>query len=479
MAYNDLREYLDVLERKGLLKWIENEVDKDWEISAIARVVSQQSPADRYALGFRRVKGYDTPVVVGIIGASRDVYATALQISGDKDSIINKWSSALANPVPSREVKTAHCQEVVLEGNEVNLHKFPIPTWSRGKDPNPYITAPCMISKDPETGIQNVGIYRMEIKGPNRTGMLWDLPSQHGAVHYKMWEKLNKPMPVCVALGADPTVLMAAGAKAMYGVDELDVAGALRGEALPVVKAKTVDLMVPANAEIVLEGEIAPHYAEWEGPFGEYTGYMGGPYELPVFEVKCITHRKNPIYQALHSQMPPSESSLLRQIPEEANIYKHLVKDLKIGGIKDIHLPESGSSYAILWISMKTMYPGHSKQVLSASWTHHAAFAKWIVVTDDDVDIRDPFTREWILSWRVEPEKDIYTISGTSSLLLDPSTAPMDVPLWDQRRLSSKVFVDATKKFEYPQMAFPPLEDLHKVREEWKRYGLDPLCQAR
>jgi UbiD family decarboxylase len=236
-----------------------------------------------------------------------------------------------------------------------------------------------------------------------------------------------------------------------------------------------VDLLVPATAEIILEGEIAPHHVEWEGPFGEYTGYMGGPYELPVFTIKCITHRRNPIYQSLHSQKPPSESSLLRQIPEEANIYKHLVKDLRIQGIKDIHLPESGSSYAILWVSMKTMYPGHSKQVLSAAWTHHPAFAKWIIVTDDDVDIRDPFTREWILSWRVEPAKDIYTINGTSSLLLDPSTSPMDVPLWDQKRLSSKVFVDATKKYEFPKIAMPPQEDIDKVVKDWSKYNLGSL----
>ncbi len=475
MAYKDLRDYLEVLGEKGLIKWVDKEVDKDWEISAIARVISQRPPAKRHALGFRNVKGYDIPVVVGTIAASRDVYATALQVPGDHESIIEKWSNALANPLKGNVIKNAPCQETVFEGGAIDLKSFPIPTWTRGKDPNPYITAPCMITKDPETGIQNVGIYRMEVKDKNRTGVLWDLPSQHGAIHYKMWEKMDTPMPVCVALGVEPTILMAAGGKAMYGVDELEVAGALRGEPLDLVKAKTVDLIVPATAELILEGEIAPHYIEWEGPFGEYTGYMGGPYELPVFEIKCITHRKDPIYQALHSQMPPSESSLLRQIPEEANVYKHLVKDLKLTGIKDIHLPESGSSYAILWISMKTMYPGHSKQVLSAAWTHHPAFAKWIVVTDDDVDIRDPFIREWILSWRVDPAKDIYTISGTSSLLLDPSTSPMDVPLWDQRRLSSKVFIDATKKFEYPQIAMPPQEDMEKVRGNWALYDLGLL----
>jgi UbiD family decarboxylase len=277
-------------------------------------------------------------------------------------------------------------------------------------------------------------------------------------------------MPVAVALGVHPAILMAAVAKVPQGVDELTVAGALRGDPIKVVKCRTIDMEAPASAEIVLEGEIYPGEIETEGPFGEYTGYMGGPYDLPVFHIKCITHRRQPIYQALHSQMPPSESSLLRQIPEEANIYKHLVQYLKIPGIKDIHLPESASSYGMLWISMKVMYPGHAQQVLSASWTHHPSVIKWIIVTDDDIDIRDPFMREWVLSWRVEPIKDIHFIPNTSSLLLDPSPAPPDVPLWNRR--SSKICIDATKKWEFPPIALPAEEYLRRVEDRWPEYGI-------
>ncbi len=471
MPYEDLRHYLSTLENKELLRWVDAEVDKDWEISSVMRLWFRKiSATERTAIGFRHVKGYTAPVVAGTVSASRRVYATALEIEPTMDAIIEKWRQALDYPLdPYLTTAPAPCQEVVLQGDQVDLGRFPIPTWTPSKDPSPYITAPCMVTKDLQ-GLANVGTYRMQVKGPNRTGALWDMPSQHAAMHYAQYEAQGIPMPVAVVIGADPTVVMASVAKVPYGVDEFAVAGALRNEPLAMARCRTIDLEVPANAEIVLEGEVKPGFRESEGPFGEYTGYMGGPYNLPVFEIKCITHRHNPVYQALFSQMPPSESSLLRQIPEEASVYKHLVHSLKIPGIVDVHLPEAGGSYAILWVSIKTMYPGHAQQVLSAAWSHHPAFAKWVIVTDEDVDIRDPFQREWVLSWRVEPKRDTYVIPNTSSLLLDPSPAPPNVPLWE--RLSSKMCIDATKKWSYPDIAVPPREYLDQAEMKWERYGL-------
>jgi len=471
MAYQDLRAYLEVLTSNGLMKWIDEEVDKDWEITCVVRKYFKQTSDRRCALGFRHVKGHSSPVVVGTIAASREVYATALGIRPEVEEIVSKWDRALTDPLEAQLVDSGVCQEVVREGKNLDLNWFPIPTWTPEKDPGPYITAPCMITKDPLSGIRNVGIYRMQVKSASTTGVLWDLPSQHGAVHFAWYEKMHKPMPVAVAVGVDPCILMAAAAKVPLNVDELAVAGRLREEAVPLVKCKTIDVEVPATAEIILEGEIVPGETETEGPFGEYTGYMGGPYELPVFHIKCITHRRNPIYQALQSQMPPSESSLLRQIPEEAHVYKHLVQQLRIPGIIDIHLPESGGSYAILWIRMRTMYPGHAQQVLSSAWTHHPAFAKWVIVTDEDIDIRDPFMREWALSWRVEPQRDVRILYGSSSLLLDPSAAPPDVPLWE-RPLSSKVMIDATRAWEYTDIALPSSKYFERVEQKWEKYGL-------
>jgi UbiD family decarboxylase len=471
IGYDDLREYLQILEENGLLRWVEPEVDKDWEITAVTRLhFERHPPKGRCALGFRNVKGYDIPVVVGTVSASREVYAAGLGIGTDVNEVVERWREALERPMATRLVDQGPCQEVVLEGEDADLTKFPVPVWTPDKDPGPYITAPCVVSKDRNTGIQNVGIYRMQVKGPRRTGMLWDLPVQHGAMNYETWESVNEPMPVAVAVGVEPTVLMTAATKVPYGVDEFTVSSALRGAPLPMVRCRTVDLEVPATAEIVIEGEIPPHEREIEGPFGEYTGYMGGPYELPIFHVKCITHRRGPIFQTLFSQMPPSESSLMRQIAEEANIWKHLVHSLKLPGIIDVHLPEPGGSYAILWVRLRKGFAGHAQQVMSAAWSHHPSLAKWTVITDEDVDIRDPFQREWALSWRVEPQRDIHVMPNTASILLDPSPAPPDVPLWG--RQSSKIFVDATKKWEFPDIALPPKKYIDEAAERWDEYGL-------
>lgn len=472
MPYQDLRDYLSALESKGLFRWVEQEVDKDWEITCVARLLFRKHPPEnRFALGFRNVKGYDVPVVVGAISASREVYATALGIEPTREAISAKWAEALENPIEPELTSSGPVQEIVLEGDAVDLNHFPIPIWTPEKDPAPYITAPCMVSKALDTGVPNVGIYRMQVKGPDRTGMLWDLPIQHGAMHYAQYEAQDRPMPVAVVIGGDPTMLMSAAAKVPYGVNEFAVAGGLRGAPLEMVKCRTIGLEVPANAEIVLEGEIASHFRETEGPFGEYTGYMGGPYDLPVFKINCITHRRNPIYQAIFSQMPPSESSLLRQIAEEASVWKHLVHTLKIPGVVDVHLPETGGSYAILWIRLKKHFAGHAQQVMSAAWSHHPSLAKWVIVTDEDIDIRDPFQREWALSWRVEPQKDVFIMPNTASILLDPSPAPPDVPLWG--RQSSKIFIDATKKWEFPDVALPPQRYMDEAESRWELYGLE------
>ena len=472
MPYDSFREYLEVLERNDCLKWIEAEVDKDWEITSVARNYFRRTMnSERKALGFRKVKGYDTPVVLGAIGASRKIYGLAMETEPGFEQIKDAWNRALSNPIPPVMVETGPCQEVVLEGDEVDLNRFPIPTWTPEKDPNPFLTAPCLITKDPENGLANIGTYRMEIKAKDKTGVLWDMPSQHGAIHYAKYEKRNEPMPMAVVIEAEPTIIMSSVSKVPLDVEEVAVSGGLRGAPVEMVRCHSIDLEVPATAEIVLEGEVLPGERESEGPFGEYTGYMGGPYQMPNFYVKCITHRKKPIYHALFSQMPPSESSLMRQLPEEANIYAHLAGYLKIPGIKDVHCPESGGSYTICWISIEKAYLGQAQQVLAASWTHHPAFAKWIVVTDDDVDIRDPFVREWVLAFRVEPIKDISFIPNTSSILLDPSPAPPEVPLWDRK--SSKVCIDATKKWEFPEIALPPQKYLDRAARDWDKYGLD------
>ncbi len=468
--YADLREYLAVLEQNGKLKRITKAVDKDWEIAAVGRVNFQSvAEEQRCALLFENVQGFDIPVTFGVLGGSRSIYALALQCNGI-DDIADAWTRALRAPIAAVEERTGAVQEKVFLGEDANLLSIPVPTWTIEHDPGPYLTAPFIITKDPETGIQNIGTYRCQIKGPRKIG-LFIAHVQHGRNHVEMHNQLNQPTPVAIVLGADPSIGLCSVAKIPYGVDELSVAGALRGEPVPVVHAKTVDLMVPANAEIVIEGFIRKNELEWEGPFGEFTGYMGPHSESYVLDVTAITQRNKPIYQAFLSQMPPSESSTIRGFGREAAIRRHLL-DLKLP-IKDVHLLHAGGATGYLAISIKKQYPGQAQQVMFGAWAVDPTLGKFTVIVDDDIDVRDPFMINWALSFRVQPQQDIFIAPNTAAGRLDPSQAAEEVPQLDPSRvISSKIGIDATKKHKFPPIALPPAEHLQRVRTNWKEYGI-------
>lgn len=468
MPYRDLREYLQALKQAGKLKVIDVPVDKDWEIAAVGRVAFQSIPEERRpALMFTNVKGHSIPVVFGVLGGSRAIYALALQT--DIRQVHEKWRQAQTHPIAPVEVAEGPCQEVVLEGEDVDLYQLPIPTWTVGEDPAPYLTSPFVITRDPETGIQNMGTYRCMLKGPNKLGV-WVNFVQHARRHVELYNQRGEPTPVAVVLGTDPAVGLASVSRMAYGLDELAAAGGLRGEPVEVVRCLTHDLLVPATAEIVLEGYFRPNELEEEGPFGEYTGYMGPRAMSYVMDVTRITHRTNPIYQAFLSQMPPSESSCIRSIGREAAIYKHLVGDLRLP-VKDVHLLEAGGAAAYLAISMKKEYEGQVRQVMLAAWSVDPTLGKFLVVVDDDIDVRDPFMLNWALSFRVQPHRDVFIIEDLPAVRLDPSQAAEEVPQLDpSRRISSKMGIDATKKHKFPPVALPPREHLERVRANWDYY---------
>jgi UbiD family decarboxylase len=277
-----------------------------------------------------------------------------------------------------------------------------------------------------------------------------------------------------VVLGADPVIGLTSVSKIPFGLDELAVAGGLRGEPLEVVRCKTSDLDVPSTAEIVLEGEIPPGVREEEGPFGEYPGYMseGGP--SFVIDVKCMTTRHDPIFQGFVSQMPPSESSCIRGFGFGVPIYKKLKYDLGLP-ITDLHFKTAGGSTAYLVISIKKEHEGQAKQAIWGAWAVLPRFAKFTVVVDDDIDVRDSFAVDWAMSFRVQPARDIFIEPNTLSVPLDPSV-PVDGPVSDERRaLGSKVGIDATRKHAFPPIAFPPREHVLEVERRWKEYGLDRI----
>jgi UbiD family decarboxylase len=239
------------------------------------------------------------------------------------------------------------------------------------------------------------------------------------------------------------------------------------------VACETVPLEVPATAEIVLEGEIPPNSVEPEGPFGEYTGYMGPAGNEPFFNIKCMTFRNNPLYQAFISQMPPSESSCIRGVGREWPLFKHL-KDILRLPIKDLRLKEAGGSGAYLVISLKKQFDGQVRQLMYGAWSMRTGFGKITIVVDEDIDVWDDFAVDWAMSWHVRPEKDIYIERDVQAVGLDPSQAPANVPQHHPSRyVGSRVAIDATRKHAYPAISLPPKEHLDLVSTRWKEYGIE------
>jgi len=472
MAYRDLRDYLAALEQNGKLKKVKKGVDKDWEIAAVCRQLFYKlSDENRPAVMFENVKGFNLPVVAGALGASREIYAIGLE-TDSVQGINRKWDRALEKPIPPRVIKDGPCKENIWTGEKVDILKLPVPVWTVGEDPGPFFTSPYVITKDPETGVRNIGTYRMQVKNRNKTGFLIG-KVQDAAWHVKKNDDQNKPTPVAVVIGAEPSIGYVSVSKISETLDEFAIAGGLRGEPVDLVPCETVPLEVPATAEIVLEGEIPAHARELEGPFGEYTGYMGPAGQQPFFIIKCMTFRNNPIYQAFISQRPPSESSCIRGVGREWPLFKHLKYVLNLP-VKDVRLKEAGGSGAYVVVSLKKQFEGQVKQTMYGIWSLRSGFGKITVVVDDDIDIWDDFAVDWALSWRVKPDKDIYIEKDVQAVGLDPSQASPSVPQHHPTRLvGSRVAIDATRKHEYPAISLPPKDHLDLVASRWKEYGIE------
>lgn len=465
MAYRDIRDYMGALEAKGKLRRIGKGVDHTWELSCLARWMFQALPEEkRFGLLFEQVKGFDTPVMTGIIGASREVYAIALET--EPDQINKKWVQALLNPIPPKAVRTAACQEVVHLGEEVDLNTVPIPVWTPGKDAAPYITS-ITLSRDEETGIQNASVYRAMVRD-GRHLVVNLAPARHGTLCYESYVKKDKPAPFAWVIGAEPVVHLASVANVTYGIDEISIAGGLKGGPVDVVKAKTVDLLVPANAEFIIEGEFPPGEFAEEGPFGEFAGYMGPAGQKPLAKITAITHRKDPIYYGYISQMPPSESTTLQSLSNAGLIMKMLRHDLGYETVTDVHIDLTyGGMLAHGIISMKPQYPGHAKRVGRS--VANETQLKRVTVVDDDIDIRDPMHMDWAMNSRMNAANDTIIIDDVfSSAILDPTVRVRG----GEAEMSSKIVIDATEKGEDKTFSFPPTDLMMKALDAWKEIGL-------
>ncbi|MDP2645118.1 MAG: UbiD family decarboxylase [Desulfobacterales bacterium] len=463
MAHKDLREFIHELERQGELVRVKVEVEKDHEVGAICRKVNDTGGP---ALLFENVRGYAVPLLCNVLG-TRKRFAMALgSTEGDFKKL---WLQRTGGPlVDSITVPEGVCQENIILGNDINLlEKFPIPIWN-GLDGGPYITLPVVISRDPETGIRNAAMYRMQVHGPNKIGILM-APYRHTDMHRVKAYENNKGLPVAIALGADPVVVMSALAPLPFGVDELAVAGALKGEPVKMVQCKTVDLEVPAAAEIVLEGEILRDERIQEGPYGEFTGYYGTVQKRLVIEVKAVTHRDQPIYQGLYNGRPPTEEHIIRGLPTEIDI----TQQCPLPGIKELNLTMGGCGAFNCIVSIEKRFEGYGKMIaLALLGTWGARFIKTIIVVDDDIDPFDWTQVEWALAIRVQPHRDVEIIKEVVGCALDPS-----LPLRERQTGSSrtsKMIIDATRyddaDFEIP--CSPRADVMAKVIRDWARYGI-------
>ncbi len=465
MTHRTMRDFLAALEKKGLLHRIARPVDRTWEPAALARWMYQALPEEkRFGMFFEKVKGCDIPIVTAALGANTEAYATALDV--EPGGINDAWVRACRNAIAPKVVDKAPCQEVVITGKEVRLSTLPIPVWTPGKDKGPYVTTNT-VTRDYDTGIQNMGVYRSMVR--DETNMVCNLaPGRHGYVNTLTWTDKGKAAPIAWVIAAPPAVHLATVANLPYGADEITIAGGMIGEAVNMVKCKTVDLLVPADAEIIIEGEVHPGETDMEGPFGEFAGYMGPIERRPVVRVTAITHRRNPIYYGYTSQMPPSESTTIQSLTNAGLLLKMLRHDLGETGITDVFIDLTfGGMLGHAIIAMKPGYPAHSKKVgrLVAAMSS----IKRVTVVDEDIDIRDHTHVEWAMNSRYNPVRDTVLIDDVYFRVgIDPSVRSTT----SQSTMGSKVVCDATLKVDAGTFSLPPKEIMMKALDLWKEIGL-------
>lgn len=478
-AYDDLREFIQAIEKSGELRRVKAQVDPKLEISAITHEVSKKSGP---ALLFENVSGSKMPVLINAFGSPQRMN---LSLGVDSlDEIAERLNSFLDVNAPSglldklkmlpklaelgsffpKSVRSAPCKEVIKKGKDANLNEIPVLTcWPQ--DGGPFITMPLVVTQDPRSGKRNCGMYRLQVYDERTTGMHWHL-HKDAKRHFDRNE--GKRLPAAVALGCDPASTFAACIPAPPDLDEMILAGFLRSKPVPMVKCETNDLEVPASAEIVLEGYVDPNERRREGPFGDHTGFYSLADDYPVFHIECITHRRDPIYQTTVVGPPPQEDCHMAFAIER--IMLPILKK-QFPEIVDYHMPWEGVFHNLMIVSIEKRYPGHARKIMNAIWgLGQAAFTKVIVVVDADVNIHDPREVAWKALNHIDPERDLQFTMGPIETLDHASRMP---------HYGSKVGIDATRKLpsegftrEWPDEIKVSSEIKTLLEKRWKEYGL-------
>jgi len=488
MKYQDLRDFIVQLEKQGELQRVSIEVDPVLEMTEISdRVLRAGGPA----LLFENVRGHDVPVLTNLFGTTHRV---AMGMGEDSVSALREVGRLLAmlkEPDPPKgmkdawgklplyrkvldmapkERKSAPCQQIVHEGEAVDLSRIPVQTcWPQ--DAGPLITWGLVITRGPHKPRQNLGIYRMQVIGRNRVIMRW-LAHRGGALDFREWQEIHpgEPFPVSVALGADPATILAAVTPVPDTLSEYAFAGLLRGSRTEVTRSLGNDLQVPASAEYVLEGVIHPEDMAAEGPFGDHTGYYNEVDDFPVFTIERITHRENPLYHSTYTGRPPDEPAILGVALNE--VFVPLLQK-QFPEITDFYLPPEGCSYRMAVVSMKKQYPGHAKRVMFGVWSFLRQFmyTKFVIVTDDDVNVRDWNDGIWAMTTRMDPARDTTLVENTPIDYLD-FASPVS-------GLGSKMGMDATNKWpgetdrEWGRPIVMDADVRKRIDDLWDELGLN------
>ena len=480
MAYRNLEEFVQRLEREGELKRISYPVRAELEIAEIAdRVMKKGGPA----LLFENVVGKKIPVLINAFGSLRrmamalgvdDVEEIACEIERltrmkppsswrDKLSLLPDLVR-LAGITP-KVVKEGECQEVILRQPDLNI--LPVLTCWPG-DGGPFITLPLVVSRDPRTGVRNVGLYRMQLFDGATTAMHWHI-HKVGAHHFRQQKEQKKRMELAACIGGDPALVYAATAPLPSQIDEILFAGFIRKKGVELVKAVTVDVEVPANSDIVIEGYIDPSEPlRREGPFGDHTGFYSLADDYPVFHVTCITHKKNPIYLTTIVGRPPMEDAYLGRATER--IFLPLLR-LTFPEIVDLHLPVHGVFHNLAIVSIKKEYPAHARKIMHGLWgMGQMMFTKILIVVDHDVHVHDPAEVTWIVGNHIDPKRDVVFVEGPVDVL--DHAAPM-------MGYGSKMGIDATRKWpsegferEWPDPIVMDEKTKKHIDSIWEKLGL-------
>jgi UbiD family decarboxylase len=478
--YPDLRDHIFNLAAAGLLIVVDEPINKDTIMHPLVRWQYRGGipEKDRRAFLFTQPtdsKGriYKGAVLIAGLAGSRDIYR--IGFGTELEAIGPTWLKALSAPIPPKLVTDAPCHEVVLTGADLDvpgqgLDGLPVPISTPGWDNGPYLTAGHYITKDPETGVQNLGNYRGQIKGLRRLGMNPSVEIRPGIfIHWQKYKAMGQPLPCAVVVGCPPAVSYTAVQKMPESLDELHVAGALVGSPIEVVKAKTVDLLVPAQAEVVIEGFINTEFLEPEAPFGESHGYVNLQEYNAFMDVTAITYRRNPILTSFISQVTPSESSVIRRVAMEPVMLNHLRSVMGVGGVKRVHMHEPLTSViALIAIQFARNTPETEiwRALYGASSLHRYA-GKWIIAIDEDIDPENADALFWAMAYRCQPQIDLKILDRK-----DPGHGPRNS---SGSRESASVLVNATMRGHFPPIALPKREFMEEARVVWERLGLGAL----